>query len=335
MSTAISVRGLAKRYRHIIALDGVDLDIEEGEVFGLVGPNGAGKTTLLELLASLQAPSAGRAMVLGHDAFADAELLRPRIGYLSQEFSLYGALGVEENLDFFADLYGVSGALRDQRKQDLLGWSRLAPFRGRRAGQLSGGMQKKLHLCCSLIHEPDLLLLDEPTTGVDPVSRRELWEILYQLVGRGLTLVVSTPYMDEAERCHRVALLHSGRVLRCDTPAALRDAIDEDVWESRAPMPAGTLSRLATTGVAHHVHRIGDRVHVLAPKGLNFSTLLRTPTPSVRRATISSFTASPRPWRTCSFPWWPRLTAVRFDCRPTAAPKLCRGLPRASCACAV
>ncbi len=275
MGTAISVRGLAKRFRHTTALDGVDLDVEEGEVFGLVGPNGAGKTTLLELLASLLVPSAGRAMVLGHDAFADAECLRPRIGYLSQEFSLYATLGVEENLDFFADLYGVSGARRDQRKEALLGWSGLARFRGRRAGQLSGGMQKKLHLCCSLIHEPDLLLLDEPTTGVDPLSRRELWEILYDLVGRGLTLVVSTPYMDEAERCHRVALLHSGRVLRCDTPAALRHAIDADVWESRAQMPAGTLSRLASTDFVQHVHRIGDRVHVLAPKGLDFPTLLR------------------------------------------------------------
>ena len=275
MGTAISVRGLAKRFRQTTALDGVDLDVAEGEVFGLVGPNGAGKTTLLKLLAALLDPSAGRAVVLGHDVFADAERLRPRIGYLSQDFSLYGTLGVEENLDFFAALYGVPGALRDQRKETLLGWSRLAPFRGRRARQLSGGMQKKLHLCCSLIHEPELLLLDEPTTGVDPLSRRELWEILYELVGRGLTLVVSTPYMDEAERCHRVALLHSGRVLRCDTPAALRHAIGEDVWETRAQMSAGTLSRLTSTGFANHAHRIGDRVHVLAPRGLDFPAALR------------------------------------------------------------
>jgi ABC-2 type transport system ATP-binding protein len=257
------------------ALEGVDLDVEEGEIFGLVGPNGAGKTTLLQLLAALLDASAGRADVLGHDAFADAELLRPRIGYLSQEFSLYGPLGVEENLDFFADLYGVPARLRDQRKETLLEWSRLEPFRKRRARQLSGGMQKKLHLCCSLIHEPELLLLDEPTTGVDPLSRRELWEILYELVGRGLTLVVSTPYMDEAERCQRVALLHSGRVLRCDTPAALRRAMDEEVWETRARLSAGTLSRIVGSGLADHAHRIGDRVHVLTPKGLDLPAELR------------------------------------------------------------
>ncbi|HSH75713.1 MAG TPA: ATP-binding cassette domain-containing protein, partial [Longimicrobiales bacterium] len=275
MGTAISVQGLAKRFGKTTALDGVDLDVEQGEVFGLVGPNGAGKTTLLQLLAALLEPSAGRAEVLGHDALADAELLRARIGYLSQDFTLYGSLGVEENLDFFADLYGVPGALRDERKETLLEWSRLAPFRRRRARQLSGGMQKKLHLCCNLIHEPELLLLDEPTTGVDPLSRRELWEILYELVGRGLTLIVSTPYMDEAERCHRVALLHSGRVLRCDTPAALRHAIDQDVWETRARVPAGMLPRLVGAGLAEHAHRIGDRVHLLAPKGLDFPKALR------------------------------------------------------------
>jgi ABC-2 type transport system ATP-binding protein len=275
MGAAISVQGLAKRYRRTTALESVDLDIEEGEIFGLVGPNGAGKTTFLQLLAALLNPSAGQAIVLGHDAFADAELLRPRIGYLSQDFSLYGALGVEENLDFFADLYGVPARLREERKKTLLEWSRLAQFSERRASQLSGGMQKKLHLCCSLIHEPDLLLLDEPTTGVDPLSRRELWEILYELVGRGLTLIVSTPYMDEAELCHRVALLSSGQVLRCDTPEALRHTVDEDVWETRANIPSDALSRFVDAGVVSHTHRIGDRVHLLAPKGMDLPATLR------------------------------------------------------------
>ena len=165
MGTAISVRGLAKRFRQTTALDGVDLDVEKGEVFGLVGPNGAGKTTLLQLLAALLDPSAGRAVVLGHDVFADTERLRSRIGYLSQDFSLYGSLGVEENLDFIADLYGVPGALRDQRKETLLGWSRLAPFRGRRARPQSGGLQKTVQLCWSRSNEPELKLLGGPPTG--------------------------------------------------------------------------------------------------------------------------------------------------------------------------
>ena len=294
MTTVVSARALAKRYGDTTALDGIDLDIEQGEVFGLVGPNGAGKTTLLQLLAALLAPSEGRAVVLDHDVLADAELLRPRIGYLSQEFSLYGALGVEENLDFFADLYAVPRALRDERKESLLEWSRLAQFRERRARQLSGGMQKKLHLCCSLIHQPELLLLDEPTTGVDPISRRELWEILYGLVERGLTLVVSTPYMDEAERCQRIALLHSGRVLRCDTPDSLRVNMGEEVWESGARLSAAALSSMIDDGIARRAHRIGDRVHVLTPKGVDFPTLLReSPSLGLQRTDVEFRRVSP------------------------------------------
>ncbi|MBI4591359.1 MAG: ABC transporter ATP-binding protein [Candidatus Rokubacteria bacterium] len=222
MPAVIEAKGLARRFKEITAVAGVDLDVARGEICGLVGPNGAGKTTLLHLLAGLLDPTAGRATVLGHDTVRDAAALRPRLGYVSQEFTLYGTLSVEENLDFFADLHGVPAAVRARRKEELLAWSRLAPFRDRRAGRLSGGMQKKLHLCSTLVHEPDVLLLDEPTTGVDPASRRELWEILYDLAGRGLTLVVATPYMDEAERCHRVALIERGRILRCDTPDALK-----------------------------------------------------------------------------------------------------------------
>lgn len=224
MPAVIEARGLTKRYQGVTAVDGVTLEVARGEVFGLVGPNGAGKTTLLQLLVGLLDPTAGSATVLGRDVRRDASALLQRIGYVSQEFTLYGALSVEENLDFFADLFRVPPRFSDRRKEELLAWSRLAPFRGRRAGRLSGGMQKKLHLCTALIHDPEVLFLDEPTTGVDPVSRRELWEILYDLVGRGLTLIAATPYMDEAERCSRVAFMDRGRVLRCDTPAALKAA---------------------------------------------------------------------------------------------------------------
>ncbi len=233
----IRAEGLTKRFKGTPAVVEVDVAVERGEVFGLIGPNGAGKTTLLQLLTGLLDPSAGRATVLGCDTVRETETIRERIGYVSQEFTLYGTLSVEENLDFFADLYGVPAGARAKRKEELLAWSRLALFRGRLAGRLSGGMQKKLHLCCTLIHEPEVLFLDEPTTGVDPASRRELWEILYDLVGRGLTLVVATPYMDEAERFHRVALMHRGKILRCDIPDALKAGVPgtesmEDVFIS-------------------------------------------------------------------------------------------------------
>ena len=231
MASVITARSLTKRFGETTALEAVDLDVASGEIFGLIGPNGAGKTTLLQLLVGLLDPTAGGAAVLGCDVTRTAPAPRRRIGYVSQEFTLYGALSAEENLDFFADLYGVPAAERRRRKEELLAWSRLAPFRGRRAGRLSGGMQKKLHLCCTLIHAPDVLFLDEPTTGVDPVSRRELWEILHDLVGRGLTLVVATPYMDEAERFDRVALMHRGRILRCAAPAALRASVGAPTME--------------------------------------------------------------------------------------------------------
>ena len=259
----VVVRGLVKRFLSTVALDGIDLEIRSGEIFGLLGPNGAGKSTLLKTLATLERPTAGRATVLGHDVVAAPTALLARIGYVSQEFTLYGTLTVEENLDFFADLYRVPAAVRAARKADLLAWSRLASFAFRPAAKLSGGMQKKLHLCCTLIHEPRALFLDEPTTGLDPTSRRELWEILHDLAARGLTLVVATPYMDEAEQCTRVALMHAGRVVACDTPDVLRHAVPDRVWAVR-PASRSIRARLAAAPFPVRAHVMGDRIHVLA-----------------------------------------------------------------------
>jgi ABC-2 type transport system ATP-binding protein len=274
MAPAIEARGLARRLGPTLALEGVDLTVERGEIFGVVGPNGAGKTSLLQLLASLAAPSAGTATVLGYDVRRAGAALHQRIGYVSQEFTLYGALSVEENLDFFATLYRVPKAVRAPRKNELLAWSRLARFRDQRAGRLSGGMQKKLHLCSTLIHQPDVLLLDEPTTGVDPVSRRELWEILHDLAGRSLTLVVATPYMDEAEQCDRVSLLHRGRVRRCDTPDALRGSLPDTVWELRTDAPGPARDRLLAAGVRIRPHLVGGQLRILAPASLDIPALL-------------------------------------------------------------
>ncbi len=286
MPPAIEARGLTKRFGATTAVEAVDLAVARGEVFGLIGPGAAGKTTLVQLLAALLEPTAGTATVLGLDVFHDAPALRRRIGYVSQEFTLYGTLSVEENLDFFADLFGVPEAERERRKEALLAWSRLGPFRKRRAGRLSGGMQKKLHLCCTLVHEPEVLLLDEPTTGVDPVSRRELWEFLYDLVERGLTLVVATPYMDEAERCHRVALVHRGKVLRCDTPEALRAGVREAVFELRAPSIRPVHEQLGRRDLGVTCYLVGDRLHLLAPEGTDVAVLVRGLLPAAEAADL-------------------------------------------------
>jgi ABC-2 type transport system ATP-binding protein len=263
--TAVTVRGLVQRFGAVLALDGIDLDVRAGEMFGLVGPNGAGKTTLLRILATLVRPGAGSVTVLGRDAVREAATLLPRIGYVSQEFTLYAALTVEENLDFFADLHRVPREARGPRKAELLAWSRLTEFRHRPAGKLSGGMQKKLHLCSTLIHEPAVLLLDEPTAGVDPVSRRELWERLHDLVARRLTVIVTTAYMDEAEQCRRIALMHRGKIVACDEPEALRAATRGTVWEVKAPALHEVWSRLERAGLPGRAHLMGDRVHVLVP----------------------------------------------------------------------
>jgi ABC-2 type transport system ATP-binding protein len=228
-SPIIRADGLTKQFKQQRAVDALDLEVRPGELFGLVGPDGAGKTTTLRLLAGLLDISDGSAVVAGFDLKTQSESIKPLIGYMAQEFSLYGELTVLENLRFFSELYDVSRLERRERTDRLLEFAGLVEFTDRRGKVLSGGMKKKLALACTLIHRPKILLLDEPTTGVDPISRREFWDILTELHLEGTTILVSTPYMDEADRCSRVGLMYSGALFACDTPMAIRSRIVGDL----------------------------------------------------------------------------------------------------------
>jgi len=220
MEYAVETQKLSKKFDQLNAVADLDLKVKCGEIFGLVGPDGAGKTTTLRMLSTAMLQTSGVAKVLGLDIKKDEEKIRDKIGYMPQKFSLYPDLTVDENIEFYADIYQVRKEERAARKARLLEFTNLAAFTNRRGGQLSGGMQKKLGLACNLIHTPEILFLDEPTTGVDPISRREFWRILYGLAG--VTIIVSTPYMDEAERCNRVGLIREGKLLICDTPANIK-----------------------------------------------------------------------------------------------------------------
>jgi ABC-2 type transport system ATP-binding protein len=231
---AIRARGLTKRFGSLVAVDNFSLEVAAGEAFALVGPDAAGKTTTMRMLVGIMDPDEGAAEVLGFDTVADSERLKEQIGYMPQRFGLYDDLTVAENMNFYADIYRVPKAERDRRLPELLGFSNLTPFQDRLARNLSGGMRQKLGLACALIHTPRLLFLDEPTFGVDPISRREFWEILYRLLGGGLTIFLSTAYMDEAERAHRVGLMHQGRLLVVDTPKALKRSFAGELLEARA-----------------------------------------------------------------------------------------------------
>jgi len=257
---AVSVVDVAKKYGATQALTSLSFDVERGEMFGLIGPDGAGKTTAIRLICGLLHADAGEVRVFGLDPVRQHRALTERVGYLSQRFSLYGDLTIDENVAFFAEIHGV----RDyrQRRDQLLDLTQLTTFRGRLADRLSGGMKQKLALACTLIHEPELILLDEPTTGVDPVSRREFWKLLAEFLERGVTIVMSTPYLDEAERCTRVALVHDGRVLAADTPARLRTLITGPMLEivSRDVGRDADLVR-ALPGVAD-VQIFGEWLHV-------------------------------------------------------------------------
>lgn len=221
-NTAVIANRLTRRFGALTAVDQLSFEVKRGEVFGLVGPDGAGKTTTLRMLCGLVDPDEGDAQVAGYAVLQHPDQVKDAIGYMAQRFGLYGDLSVEENMDFYADLFGIVGADRSELKDKLLKMTRMEPFRQRPAAKLSGGMKQKLSLMCTLLHKPEILFLDEPTNGVDPVSRRDFWEILEALVKDGLTVVVTTAYLDEAERCHRVGLMDRGRMVLCDTPAALK-----------------------------------------------------------------------------------------------------------------
>lgn len=220
---------LTRLFKDKPALDGLNLEINQGELFGLVGPDGAGKTTLLRSLAGLIGITEGVVRVAGWNLKKNPEEVKPQIGYMAQEFSLYGKLSVLENLQFFGELYDVPASVQKERVPGLLAFAKLTEFKDRRAAKLSGGMKKKLALACTLLHQPPILLLDEPTTGVDPVSRREFWTILNDLHVQGTTIIVSTPYMDEADRCSRVALMYDGKIVQSNTPSAIRGQIGGEV----------------------------------------------------------------------------------------------------------
>ena len=264
---AVAFTGVAKTYGAVRALDAVSFDIPRGQMFGIIGPDGAGKTTAIRLACGLLRPDAGTVRVLGHDPARARAAVTSALGYLSQRFSLYGDLTVDENIAFFAEIHGVNDyrAARDR----LLDMTQLTPFRARRADRLSGGMKQKLGLACTLVHEPEVLLLDEPTTGVDPVSRREFWKLLSEFLARGLTIVMATPYLDEAERCGRIALLHEGRILAVEHPADLQARASGQLLEVVTSARRPPMELLAAVSGVLDVQAFGDRAHlrVASPAG--------------------------------------------------------------------
>ena len=262
MEAILRVDGLTKRFRRLTAVDAISFDVRPGELFGIVGPDGAGKTTTLRMLAGVMTPTAGEAIVDGLRLTREAEKIKSVIAYMSQRFGLYGDMTVAENIEFYADLYRVPHDERLQREERLFRFSGLAPFRDRLAGQLSGGMKQKLGLSCALVHEPKLLLLDEPTFGVDPISRRDLWIIVHEMVSHGVTVVVTTSYLDEAERFDRVAFLHRGRILALDTPDALLRSLGGHLMSVRTSSPRRAREVVEKLPVAEGVVAYGRDLHV-------------------------------------------------------------------------
>ncbi|MGA2832716.1 MAG: ABC transporter ATP-binding protein [Terracidiphilus sp.] len=254
---------MTKSFPGVKAVDALSFDVRAGEIFGLVGPDGAGKTTTLRMLAGIMPMDAGKAMVAGFDVARDPEGAKHGLSYMPQRFGLYEDLTVDENIRFYADLFGVKRAERADRSMKLLEAAGMSEFRKRLAGKLSGGMKQKLGLVCALIHRPKVILLDEPTTGVDPVSRRDFWRILYELAAEGVAILTSTAYLDEAERCHRVLLLHQGKVLFCDTPANLKAKMGKGVLSITAPDPRLLRSELEGADGISSILLTGDGLHVV------------------------------------------------------------------------
>jgi ABC-2 type transport system ATP-binding protein len=257
---AIEFDRVTKQFGSLRALDEASFAVRRGEMFGMIGPDGAGKTTAIRIACGLLRASRGAVRILGHDPIREHRRITGAVGYLSQRFSLYGDLSIDENIAFFAELHAV-GDYRAQRDR-LLDLTQLTPFRGRRADRLSGGMKQKLALACTLVHEPDVLILDEPTTGVDPVARREFWKLLSEFLSRGLTILMATPYLDEAERCSRVVLLHEGRVLAMDRPEVLQRTLTGRLFEVVTEPSRPPLEVLARVPGLVDAQAFGDRAHV-------------------------------------------------------------------------
>ncbi len=259
---AIRTQKLTKSFGHNVAVDGLNLEVQKGELFGLVGPDGAGKTTIMRLLAAIMEPTSGDAWVAGYSVLTEGESIKEKIGYMSQRFGLYEDLTVIENMTFYADLYGVPQGERPQRTERLLGFSNLSPFKDRLSGKLSGGMKQKLGLACALIHTPDVLLLDEPTNGVDPVSRRDFWKILYDLLKEKITVFVSTAYLDEAERCTRIGLIHKGNILMVNEPSTIRESLEKPMIEVSSPKARVARDVVSAVEGVDSVSIYGERLHI-------------------------------------------------------------------------
>ncbi|MFQ5943108.1 MAG: ABC transporter ATP-binding protein [Anaerolineales bacterium] len=290
----IETRQLTKSYKDVRAVDSLDLTVFQGEVFGLVGPDGAGKTTTLRLLAGLLTITEGEASVAGLDLKACSEAIKPQIGYMAQEFSLYGELTVMENLRFFSELYDVPQSERQARTERLLSFADLTRFVDRRGKLLSGGMKKKLALACTLIHRPKILLLDEPTTGVDPISRREFWDILTELHLEGTTIVVSTPYMDEADRCSRVGLMYEGKLFACDTPRAIRADITGELVALKTDDWHRARSVLQDLEGVIEIQPHGDALHIRVDSARKRTSRIRR---TLRKKGVSYESIRPAPIR--------------------------------------
>jgi drug efflux transport system ATP-binding protein len=279
VSSIIQAENLTRIFGHVTAVDHLTLEVAEGEIFCLVGPDGAGKTTTMRLLCGLMNATDGRAVVVGHDVARDLDQVKDQIGYMAQRFGLYTDLTVQENMDFYADLFGIIGREREELTTRLLRMTRMEPFRQRPAGKLSGGMKQKLALMCTLLHKPRVLFLDEPTNGVDPVSRRDFWAILYQLVKEGLTVFVTTAYLDEAERANRVGFMHHGRLIRLDTPAALKQGLTTGCYRITSADNRKTREILELQPGVLAVQPMGAEMHLFIEPGITSPEKLASATP--------------------------------------------------------